>query len=289
MRIHKWRPQKLIYVAAERETENQALLRKQLQIKIKALLDRDPGESLRHLKKQLLPKILRDAEIRRNTYINRKKTFYDSYLRRKLQGSVLAKSLEHYQRPHAGGGDAKLPTPYRRYLVGYLRPEKIFLPGAQMLPSHARMGDPPAKALSHILPYQRTHIKKVRHKRQKYQQMKNPHFPAKEVPKKKKKKKEEKEKGKGKGKSKPAAKSKSKGKGKGTGGVKGPPPKETAEWRKWHRGQKRQRRKRKLKKWIIHREKRRRIKIAEELRKEANFEGQRGQLWLFLPYSKKLP
>ncbi|XP_055341762.1 uncharacterized protein LOC129590517 isoform X2 [Paramacrobiotus metropolitanus] len=255
------KPGALTSEQAEREAEVHEILRKQLQEKVREFLQNDPAERNRQLQKKMLKKVLQNAEIKKNTFINRPKTFYDHFMRRQLQDHTVAKTIEKRQLM----GATKAVTPYCRYLIGFIPASKIVLPGSKIIPSRQRHGPRPMKLLSRILPHQHVHPKRPGHKRERYTKQRDPHKPIKEKPKVKEKKED-----KGKVKGKPtAAKSKGKDKGKTTG--KGGPPKDPEKYRKWHRRQKRQRRKRKLRKWIPDIEKRRRIKIAQEILDEKNF------------------
>ena len=240
------------------------------------------SDQLRSVERRLLPDILRDQHIRRNTFINRPKTNYDSYLRRKLTTKIHEQYLRNRHllsvvRRKGGEPDAgRMPLPYRRFIVPTLRQPKIHLSGIRLRPGAARRGPVPVQPLSSILPefYLRSRVTKPGQKREKYPKTRDPHNPVKAPAKPSK----EKKKGKGEKKEeKPKAKPQKPAK-KGKGTVRrGAPPKGTKEYTLWHSKRKQQKRKRKLRKWIILAEKRRRIKITQEILQEEQFKGKRGE------------
>ncbi|OQV13049.1 hypothetical protein BV898_12706 [Hypsibius exemplaris] len=257
---------------ADVETEElQGEMKEDLQRNLKRLMKQTPSDRLATVERHLLAEILRDKQVRRNTFINRPKTTYDSYLRRELTTQTQQKYLQQYHllRSSACALESRTsprkPLPYRRFIVANLRRPKISLPGTRLRAATSRLGPQPTQPLASILPpdHPRMRVKKIGRKRSNYPRQRDPHNPK--PPKKLKKTKD--------GKSGTAAAAAGK-KGKSPAG-RSDPPKDTKDDKVWRRKQKEQRRKRKLRKWIVMPEKRRRIKITQEILMEEQFKGKR--------------
>jgi hypothetical protein len=115
-------------------------------------------------------------------------------------------------------------------------------------------------------------VPKLESKRTKYPKDRDPHNTGNNSPKLHKKCQNDKGLAKAKSKSQTSGK-----KGRSTAS-KLAPSKDSKEYRTLHRKQKEQRKKRKLRNWIMMAEKRRRIKISQEILQEQQFKGKRGML-----------
>lgn len=173
----------------------QAKVNRDLQKKLRRLLTKRPSEQFDLVKNKFLPRIFRDKDIRRNTYINRPKTEYDLYMRHKLTDQTIQKYLQQRhllsKRREDGRGDARrMPLPYRRFIVNHIQPTAVYLPSGELLPSHLRRGTPLPEPLKSILPGDgsRVRTKIARSKRKPYGHHHDPHKPDRDAETKKKKK-----------------------------------------------------------------------------------------------------